>query len=252
MDRLKGKVALISGGARGQGAAEARLFSGEGAKVVIGDVRDALTTQTAAALNAQHGANMVRAVHLDVTRAADWRAAVETCERELGGLDILVNNAGIANMKGLEDTSEEEWDTIVNVNQKGVWLGMKTAVPAMRRRGGGSIINISSVFGLIGSTGSTAYHGTKGAVRLLTKAAAVQYAPHKIRVNSIHPGVILTPMVAEAIVSQSDLDSLIKSTPLGRGAQPEEVGWCAVFLASDEASFVTGSELVVDGGWTAT
>ena len=251
MDRLKGKVALISGGARGQGAAEAKLFAGEGAKVVIGDVRDELTKQTADAINAKHGANTVRAVHLDVTRAADWRAAVETCVREFGGLDILVNNAGIANLKGLEETSEEEWDAIVNVNQKGVWLGMKTAVSAMRKRGGGSIINISSVFGMVGSTGSTAYHGTKGAVRLLTKSAAVQYGPEKIRVNSIHPGLILTPMVTDAITRQEDLESLVKITPLGRGAQPEEVGWCAVFLASDEASFVTGSELVVDGGWTA-
>jgi NAD(P)-dependent dehydrogenase (short-subunit alcohol dehydrogenase family) len=251
MERLRGKVALISGGARGQGAAEAKLFTAEGAKVVMGDIRDELAQQTAAALNAQHGDNRVRALHLDVTRAADWRRAVETCEHEFGGLDILVNNAGIANMKGLEETSEEEWDAVVNVNQKGVWLGMKAAVPAMRRRGGGSIINISSVFGLIGSTGSTAYHGSKGAVRLLTKAAAVQYAPDKIRVNSIHPGLILTPMVAEAIVAQAELDSLARMTPLGRGAQPEEVGWCVVFLASDEASFVTGSELVVDGGWTA-
>src|SRR5215469_15703845 len=251
MDRLKGKVALISGGARGQGAAEARLFAAEGAKVVIGDVRDELTRQTAAAIDAQHGANTVRAVHLDVTRATDWRAAVESCEREFGGLDILVNNAGIANMKGLEETSEEEWEAVVNVNQKGVWLGMKAAVPAMRKRGGGSIINISSVFGLVGSTGSTAYHGSKGAVRLLTKAAAVQYGPDKIRVNSIHPGLILTPMVAEAAIPQTELDTLVKVTPLRRGAQPEEVGWCVLFLASDEASFVTGSELVVDGGWTA-
>jgi cyclopentanol dehydrogenase len=227
------------------------LFAGEGAKIVIGDVRDGLTKQTADAINAKHGANIVRAVHLDVTRAADWRAAVDTCVRDFGGLDILVNNAGIANMKGLEETSEEEWDAIVNVNQKGVWLGMKTAVSAMRKRGGGSIINISSVFGLVGSTGSTAYHGTKGAVRLLTKSAAVQYGPEKIRVNSIHPGLILTPMVSDALSSQEDLESLVKITPLGRGAQPEEVGWCAVFLASDEASFVTGSELVVDGGWTA-
>ena len=190
MDRLKGKVALISGGARGQGAAEARLFAAEGAKVVIGDVRDELAKTTADGINAQAGGNVVRAVRLDVTRAADWRNAVETCEREFGGLDILVNNAGIANMNGLEQTSEEEWDAVVNVNQKGVWLGMKSAIPAMRRRGGGSIINISSIFGLIGSSGSTAYHGTKGAVRLLTKAAAVQYAPEKIRVNSIHPGSI--------------------------------------------------------------
>jgi cyclopentanol dehydrogenase len=249
MDRLKGKVALISGGARGQGAAEARLFASEGAKVVIGDVRDDLCKKTADEINAKVGARTVAACHLDVTRAADWRAAVDTCEREFGGLDILVNNAGIANLKGVEETSEEEWDSIVNINQKGVWLGMKMAVPAMRKRGGGSIINISSIFGLIGSAGSAAYHGTKGAVRLLTKAAAVQYAPEKIRVNSVHPGVILTPMVD--IIPRADLQPTIDLAPMKRGAQPEEVGWCVVFLASDEASFVTGSELVVDGGYTA-
>jgi NAD(P)-dependent dehydrogenase (short-subunit alcohol dehydrogenase family) len=162
MDRLKDKVALISGGARGQGAAEAKLFASEGAKVVIGDVRDELTMQTADAINAKHGANTVRAVHLDVTRAADWRAAVDTCVRDFGGLDILVNNAGIANMKGLEETSEEEWDAIVNVNQKGVWLGMKTSVSAMRKRGGGSIINISSVFGLLVRLGPRRITARKG------------------------------------------------------------------------------------------
>jgi NAD(P)-dependent dehydrogenase (short-subunit alcohol dehydrogenase family) len=249
MDRLKGKVALISGGARGQGAAEARLFAGEGAKVVIGDVLDDLCKKTAEEINAKSGAGSVAALHLDVTRAADWRAAVDACERQFGGLDVLVNNAGIANVKGIEETSEEEWDSIVNINQKGVWLGMKTAVPAMRRRDGGSIINISSIYGIIGSAGSAAYHGTKGAVRLLTKAAAVQYAPDKIRVNSVHPGVILTPMVD--VVPRAELQPLIDLAPMKRGAQPEEVGWCVVFLASDEASFVTGAELVVDGGYTA-
>jgi cyclopentanol dehydrogenase len=251
MNRLKGKVALISGGARGQGAAEARLFAGEGAKVVIGDIRNDLLKATADGINAKAGSVVAQAIHLDVTRAADWRAAVELCEREFGGLDILVNNAGIANMKGLEQTSEEEWDIMVNVNQKGVWLGMKSAIPAMRKRGGGSIINISSIFGLIGSTGSTAYHGTKGAVRLLTKSAAVQYAREGIRVNSIHPGVILTPMVEEALPTREDLKPLLDITPMGRVAQPEEVGWCVLFLASDEASYVTGAELVVDGGYTA-
>jgi NAD(P)-dependent dehydrogenase (short-subunit alcohol dehydrogenase family) len=249
MDRLKGKVALISGGARGQGAAEARLFAGEGANVVIGDVLDDLCKKTADEINSNSGRSSVAATHLDVTRAADWRAAVDACERQFGGLDVLVNNAGIANMKGIEETSEEEWDSIVNINQKGVWLGMKAAVPAMRRRGGGSIVNISSIFGIIGSSGSAAYHGTKGAVRLLTKAAAVQYAPEKIRVNSVHPGVILTPMVD--VVPRSELQPLIEMAPMRRGAQPEEVGWCVLFLASDEASFVTGTELVVDGGYTA-
>ncbi|MGB6554894.1 MAG: glucose 1-dehydrogenase [Candidatus Binataceae bacterium] len=249
MERLKGKVALISGGARGQGAAEARLFVGEGAKVVIADVLDDLCRKTAAQINASGNSKSAIAVHLDVTRAADWRAAVETCEREFGGLDILVNNAGIANVKGVEETSEEEWDLVVNINQKGVWLGMKSAVPAMRKRGAGSIINISSIYGLVGSPGSTAYHGTKGAVRLLSKSAAIEYAPDKIRVNSIHPGLILTPMLG--VVTREELQPLIDATPLKRGAEPEEVGWCAVFLASNEASFVTGSELVVDGGYTA-
>ena len=212
MDRLKGKVALISGGARGQGAAEARLFVSEGAKVVIGDVLDDQCRKTADEINAKVSAKSVIPLHLDVTRAADWRAAVETCQREFGGLDVLVNNAGIISGGGIEETTEEEWDAVVNVNQKGVWLGMKYAVPAMRQRGAGSIINISSIYGLIGSGGTAAYHGTKGAVRLLTKTAAIQYAPEKIRVNSIHPGVILTPMLDFA--SSEQLRPLIDATPL--------------------------------------
>jgi NAD(P)-dependent dehydrogenase (short-subunit alcohol dehydrogenase family) len=249
MDRLKGKVALISGGARGQGAAEARLFVGEGAKVVVGDVLYDQAKKLADEVNAAAGSRVIAAQHLDVTRAADWRAAVEACEKEFGGLDILVNNAGIANNAGIEETTEEEWDTVVNVNQKGVWLGMKAAVPAMRRRGGGSIVNISSIYGIIGSPGTAAYHGTKGAVRLLTKAAAAQYALEKIRVNSVHPGVILTPMTESAPMEY--LRPVIDMAPMKRAAQPEEVGWAVVFLASDEASFITGAELPVDGGYTA-
>ena len=248
MDRLKGKVALISGGARGQGAAEARLFTAEGAKVVLGDVLDKETNALAEELN-RGGKKIALPLHLDVTRASDWRAAVEACEHEFGGLDILVNNAGIANMKGIAETSEEEWDAVVNINQKGVWLGMKAAIPAMRKRGSGSIINISSIYGLIGSAGSAAYHGTKGAVRLLTKAAAVQYAPENIRVNSVHPGVIRTPMV-EAL----DEDAIAQITalaPMKRAGTAEEVGYVVLFLASNEASFVTGAEYVVDGGYTA-
>lgn len=251
MDRLKGKIALISGAARGQGAAEARLFAREGAKVVLGDVRAELLRQTAEAINAQLGSKFAEPIHLDVTRGTDWRSAVNLAVREFGGLDILVNNAGIANMKGLEETSEEEWDAIVNVNQKGVWLGMKAAIPAMRKRGAGSIVNISSIFGLIGSSGSTAYHGSKGAVRLLTKAAAVQYGPENIRVNSIHPGLIYTPMVEEALPSREELQPMLDMTPMKRGAKPEEVAAAVLFLASDEASYVTGAELAVDGGYSA-
>jgi NAD(P)-dependent dehydrogenase (short-subunit alcohol dehydrogenase family) len=162
MNRLKGKVALISGGARGQGAAEARLFVGEGARVVIGDVLDDQCRKTADNISAKLGAKSVIPLHLDVTRTADWRSAVETCQRDFGGLDIVINNAGIANLKGVEETSEEGWDSVFNINQKDVWLGMKWAVPAMRKRGAGSTINVSSILGLIGFPGSTAYHGTKG------------------------------------------------------------------------------------------
>jgi cyclopentanol dehydrogenase len=248
MDRLKGKVALISGGARGQGATEARLFVGQGARVVVGDVLDDQAKALADEVNKKVGARVIVAVHLDVARAADWRAAVETCEREFGGLDILVNNAGIARTGGVETTTEEDWDEVININQKGVWLGMKTAAPAMRRRGGGSIVNISSIYGLIGSPDMAAYHSSKGAVRLLTKSAAAQYAQEKIRVNSIHPGVILTPM--SQAVPESILQPSIDRTPMKRAAQPEEVGWAVLFLASDEASFITGTHLMVDAGYT--
>ncbi len=249
MNRLKDKVALISGGARGQGAAEARLFAAEGAKVVIGDVLDAEAARTAQEINAGTGATAALAVHLDVTRTADWRAAVDRCRRDFGGLDVLVNNAGVFNTTGLEDTTEELWDTVVNINQKGVWLGMKFAVPAMRERGGGSIINISSVAGLTGSTGSTAYHGAKGAVRLLTKAAAVQYGPEKIRVNSVHPGIIATQMID--IIPKAQRERFTGVVPLRREGTAEDVARVVLFLASDDASYVTGSELVVDGGLTA-
>ena len=249
MDRLKGKVALISGGARGQGAAEARLFVNEGAKVVVGDVLDSQATALAREINGQD--RNVVAVHLDVTRADDWRNAVAICVKEFGGLDVLINNAGIFNTSGLEDTSEELWDAIVNINQKGVWLGMKEAVAAMRNRGGGAIVNISSVAGLSGSSGSTAYHGTKGAVRLLTKAAAVQYARAGIRVNSVHPGLIGTQMID--IIPREQREYYVKNVvPMGREGTAEEVAKLVLFLSCDDSSYCTGAEFIVDGGMTAT
>src|SRR5712691_9633968 len=250
MGRLDGKVALISGGARGQGACEAKMFCREGAKVVFGDVLDTAGQATEAEIRTAGGEATY--VHLNVTSEADWRAAVATAERLYGHLHILVNNAGILIRKGIEETTEDDWDRIMAVNVKGVFLGTKHAIPAMRRAGGGSIINISSTAGLVGSPyGSAAYTATKGAVRLFTKATAVQHAQDKIRCNSVHPGPIDTPMVRGPQTDPARLAALQERVPLGRLGTSEEVAYGVLYLASDEASFVTGSELVIDGGRTA-
>lgn len=245
--RLEGKAALITGAARGQGAAEARLFAAQGAALMITDIRDEALGALEEELR-NSGAS-VTAMRLDVTREADWEAAVAGAVGAFGRLDILVNNAGILSMAGVEDTTLEEWDRIVAVNQTGVWLGMKYAVPAMRSAGGGSIVNVSSIYGMIGSGAAAAYQSTKGAVRILTKTAAIQYAPEGIRVNSIHPGVIDTGMVDEEVPAEFR-PVLVAATPLGRMGTPEEIAYGALFLASEESSFATGSELVLDGGYT--
>jgi NAD(P)-dependent dehydrogenase (short-subunit alcohol dehydrogenase family) len=249
MGRLENKVALISGGAKGQGACEARMFCAEGAKVAFGDILDepgkALEKQL---VTAGFGATYV---HLDVTREADWRAAVETTERLYGRLDVLVNNAGILLRKTIEETSEEDWDRIMAINVKGVFLGTKCAIPAMRRAGGGSIINISSTAGLVGSPTSAAYTATKGAVRLLTKATAVQHIKDNIRCNSVHPGPISTDMISEMVADKAEWEQRLTRLPMGRAGTPEEVAYGVIYLASDESSYMTGSELVIDGGTTA-
>ncbi|NBM14205.1 glucose 1-dehydrogenase [Streptomyces sp. GC420] len=246
--RLDGKVAIITGAARGQGAAEARLFAAEGASLVITDIREDALRAVEKELQ-DTGAAVVAVPH-DVTDEAAWGDTVNRAIQEFGRVDILVNNAGILSMAGVEETSREQWDRIVAVNQTGVWLGMKYAVPAMRRSGGGSIVNVSSIYGLIGSGAAAAYQATKGAVRLLTKTAAIQYAPEGIRINSLHPGVIDTGMVEEEVPA-AFRPALVTATPLGRMGKPEEIAYGALFLASEESSFATGSELVLDGGYTS-
>jgi cyclopentanol dehydrogenase len=245
---LGGQAALVTGAGRRIGRAIALRLAAEGARVAVhyGHSKD----QASAVVAEIHAAGgEAFSVQAELTRIDDIARLFGEAERRFGGLDILVNNAGIANMKGVAETSEEEWDAVVNINQKGVWLGMKSAIPAMRKRGSGSIINISSIYGLIGSGGAAAYHGTKGAVRLLTKAAAVQYAPENIRVNSVHPGVIKTPMVDA--LDEEQIKQITAMAPMKRAGTAEEVGYVVLFLASNEASFVTGSEYVVDGGYTA-
>ena len=247
MGRLDGKVALISGGARGQGATEARLFAQEGASVVIGDVLDDEGRQVEADVRAAGG--NATYIHLDVTNEDAWRSAVQNTEQLYGKLNVLVNNAGIYIRKRLEDTTEDDLDQIMAVNVKGVFLGAKHAVAAMRRAGGGSIINISSTAGLVGSSYGAAYTTSKGAVRLFTKSVAMQHAKDGIRCNSIHPGPIETDMLKMAF--GPDREERTAQIPLGYVGSTEDIAYGAIYLASDESSFVTGSELVIDGGWTA-
>jgi cyclopentanol dehydrogenase len=250
MGRLDGKVALISGGARGQGAVEARMFVREGAAVVFGDVLDEEGTKVEGEIRGLGG--KATYVHLDVTRAEDWRAAVATAVKTYGQLNVLVNNAGILFRSKIEDTSEEDWDRIMSVNVKGVFLGTKAAIPAMRESGGGSIINISSTAGLVGSPGETAaYTATKGAVRLFTKATAIQHARDNIRCNSVHPGPIVTEMIKDMLENRAQWEQRLRRLPMGRPGTPEDVAYGVLYLASDESSYVTGSELVIDGGTTA-
>ena len=255
MARLDGKVALISGGARGQGAVEARLFAREGAKVAIGDILEAEGLQVEAEINESGGECLF--VRLDVTSEQHWLHAVESTVARFGKLDVLVNNAGIDSPRGpdgqrftIENLAEAQWDRVMDVNAKGVFLGTKYAIPEMRKAGGGSIINISSVAGMVGGT-TTAYGASKGAVRIFTKATAIQYAKEGIRANSVHPGVIVTDMTADMLADEAERQFHLARHPIGRLGIAEDVAYGVLFLATDESSFVTGSELVIDGGLTA-
>ncbi len=248
--RLEGKVAIITGGARGQGATEARMFAREGARVVIGDILDDQGMQVEAEIRETGGEAVY--LHLDVTSQDDWDRAIQTAEQQFGKVDILVNNAAIVLRKDIEETTGDDWDNIMAINAKGVFLGTRSVIPAMRRAGGGSIINISSISGLV-SIGPPAYIATKGAVRLFTKSTAIQHASDNIRANSIHPGAVDTDMRRGGLANQTpeEIQERLNQIPLGRVGTTEDISYGALFLASDESSFMTGSELVIDGGYTA-
>jgi cyclopentanol dehydrogenase len=248
MGKLDGKVALISGGARGQGAAEAETFAREGAKVVFGDIRDAEGQKVEDGIRAAGGAAVY--VHLDVTDEADWQRAVQTATGRYGKLDILVNNAGIVIPRvPIEDRTAAEWDQVMAVNAKGVFLGTKYAIPAMRRAGGGSIVNISSVAGIGQSLHQEpAYAASKGAIRIFTKVTASQHARDRIRCNSVHPGPVDTDMIHAAMPDPDVLARRLQRVPLGRMGTVAEIVSAVLYLASDESSYITGSELIIDGG----
>ncbi len=248
--RLEGKVAIISGGARGQGAAEAKMFAREGAKVVFGDILDDDGKQVEAEINETGGDATY--VNLDVTDEDSWKSAVDTAVERYGKVDILVNNAGVAFWTFGDDASVEDWDTVMDINAKGVFLGTKAVIPEMRKAGGGSIVNISSISGMIGqATIHPGYNASKGAVRILTKSTAIQYAKEGIRCNSVHPGPVRTPMTERSWSTAEGRERNQRNTPLGRYADPDEIATGVLFLASDESSYMTGSELVIDGGVTA-
>ncbi len=248
--RLQGKVTLISGGSRGMGAVEAALFAKEGAKVVVGDVLEDEGRNLVEKICGESGDAIF--VRLDVTSETDWEAAVSEALNRYGKLNVLVNNAGVSARGSIEETTVADWDRVMDINAKGVFLGTRAVIPEMRKVGGGSIVNISSQLGLVGmKESSPQYQASKGAVRLFTKSAAIQYASEGIRVNSVHPGPIVTPMT-EARRSDAAVQRLMVSRiPLGRYGESEDVAFGVLYLASDESSFVTGSELVIDGGWTA-
>ena len=244
--RLQDKVAIITGAARGMGAAEARIFAKEGAKVVLGDIQVEDGQSVAQEINEAGGQAIF--IEMDVSKQSDWQRAIDAAISNFGKINVLVNNAGIIERDSLEETTEETWDRIMAVNAKGIFLGTKAVIPHMREAGGGSIVNISSISGMI-SQGYPAYNASKGAIRVFTKSAAVEYARDNIRVNSIHPGTIWTSM--STYKQAFTPETRAKVIPMRRVGQPEEIAYPALFLASDESSYMTGSEVVIDGGVTA-
>jgi 3alpha(or 20beta)-hydroxysteroid dehydrogenase len=241
--RLAGRTALISGGARGQGAAHGRRLAEEGAAIILGDILEDLGAAHARALRAAgHAADFQR---LDVTAPDDWSAAVQAAEEHHGQLDILVNNAGVVRIAPVVDETDDGWHNTMAVNATGVFYGMRAAIPALRRAGGGSIINVASIYGPVAAPHYISYTASKGAVIAMTKVAALEHADHGIRVNAICPGPVRSPM------SEQEGDASIDVTPLRRRAEPEEISSAVAFLASDDAIYITGTELAIDGGYLA-
>ena len=241
--RLEGKTALVTGGARGQGAAHGRRLAEEGAAVVLGDILEEAGEAHAEELRA--AGHNVLFLRLDVTDPDDWNAAAHVAESRFGRLDVLVNNAGVVRVAPIVDESDDGWHTTMAVNATGVFYGMRAAIPALRRSGGGSIINIASIYGPVGAPGYVAYTASKGAVIAMTKVAALEHAQHRIRVNAICPGPVRSPM------SEHEGDASVDITPLRRRAEPDEISSAVAFLASDDAVYVTGAELAIDGGYLA-
>ena len=245
--RLGGKVALITGAASGMGQSEAVIFAKEGAKVIVADVLEAEGKKVADSLG---GAG--RFVTLDVTSETAWERAVATAVSTFGKLDVLVNNAGISGTFDPDMLSTTAWDKLMDVNAKGVFLGMKTGIAAMQKTGGGSIVNISSISGFVGQNAvHMAYNASKGAVRIMTKTAAVQYAKDGIRVNSVHPGFLPPMRTSKASADPEWRAKMLRAVPMRREGRVEEVAHAVLFLASDDASYITGTEIVVDGGYLA-
>ena len=248
--RLDGKVAIVTGAAHGMGESEALIFAREGATVVVADLDQAAGEQVAAKITGNGGT--ARFARLDVADEGQWEAVVRDTVAAYGRLDILVNNAGISGSSGSDVTSTTLWDSIMDVNAKGVFLGMKHAVPAMKRAGGGAVVNISSISGFAGQHGvHMAYNASKGAVRIMTKTAAVQWAADNIRVNSVHPGFMPAMRTSVGSANPEWRAKVLKAVPMKREGRVEEVAHAVLFLASDEASYITGTELVVDGGFLA-
>ena len=245
--RLEGKVALITGGASGIGAAHAQIFSDNGAKIVVCDIQDEMGAGVVDAINTGGGDAIYQ--HLDVTSETEWTEAIDATIKAYGSLTTLINNAGGGTLNGVEEEDLAGFNHTVAVCQTGVWLGMKAAMPELKKTGNGVIVNISSLYGIIGTPSMVAYHGAKGAVRLMSKSAALEYAKQGVRVNSVHPGIIKTP--ATDNFPKEYLEELNTVTPIGHIGKPEDIACGSLYLCSEEAVFVTGAELVIDGGWGA-